>query len=61
MPALLSVVGRTVLLLALELALLWACYRGQPQPDYPLTLLIAFSALIIFGFVVATAPRRGQL
>ncbi|HEV2238553.1 MAG TPA: hypothetical protein VGR57_17985 [Ktedonobacterales bacterium] len=61
MRALVSVIGRTALLLALELALLWACFRGQPQADYSLTLLIAFSALIIFFFVLATGRRRGQL
>jgi hypothetical protein len=60
MRTLVGVLWRTGLLLLLELAVLWACLRGQPQSVYPAGYAVAFSALIIFCFAVATAGRQGQ-
>ncbi len=55
-----GILARTLLLLAIELAVLWACGRGQPESAYPAGYAVAFSALIIFWFAVATTGRQGQ-
>jgi hypothetical protein len=60
MRTLVGILWRTGLLLLLELAVLWACGRGQPESIYPPGYAVAFSAVIIFIFAVVTAGRQGQ-
>lgn len=60
MRTLVSVLWRTGLLLLLELGVLWACERGQPESAYPPAYAVAFSAVIIFLFAAVTTGRQGQ-
>jgi hypothetical protein len=56
----LVVIWRTLLLLALELAVLWACGRGQPESAFAPAYPVVFSALIIFVFAIVTTGPLGQ-
>ena len=59
MNRLVGVLWRTLLLLLIELAVLWACGRGQPDSAYPPAYAVAFSAVILFLFAAVTTGRQG--